>query len=118
MPIIYAKCGYNQRTKKELLQGPSHLGGGGFVPLYATANSGLVLHFIRQWRSPSEHIGKVARVVYAWSQANSGVSFSLFDKPSIEIPHLQGKVIPKIRKFLSEINARITLDTSYIRPKL
>ena len=46
MPIIYAKCGYNRRTKKELLQGPSHLGGGGFVPLYATATSGLVLHFI------------------------------------------------------------------------
>ena len=118
MPIIYAKYGFNRQTKRELLQGPSHLGGGGFVPLYATANSGLVLHFIRQWRSPSEHIGKVARVVYAWSQANAGVSFSLFDKPMITIPHLQGIVIPKIRKFLTKINAKITLDTAYIRPKL
>ena len=57
-------------------------------------------------------------MVYAWSQANAGVSFSLFDKPTIAIPHLQGIVIPKIRKFLSKINAKITLDTAYISPKL
>ena len=34
------------------------------------------------------------------------------------IPHLQGIVIPKIRKFLTKINAKITLGTAYIRPKL
>ena len=46
------------------------------------------------------------------------MSFSLFDKPHVPVPHLQGKVIASIRSFLAEINSRITLDTAYIRQRL
>ena len=34
------------------------------------------------------------------------------------MPHLQGKVITSIRAFLAKVNARITLDTAYIRQRL
>ena len=76
------------------------------------------MHFLKNWRSPTEQIGKVTRAVYAWSQANAGVYFSLFDKPHIPVPHLQGKVITSIWAFLAKVNARITLDTAYIRQRL
>ena len=118
MSSIYAKCGYNRKTSRKVLQGPLSLGGGGFTPLYATALAGSIMHFLKNWRSPTEQIGKVTQAVYAWAQANAGVSFSLFEKPHIPVPHLQGKVINSIQKFLAEVNARITLDTAYIRHRL
>ena len=59
MSSIYAKCGYNRKTSRKVLQGPLSLGGGGFTPLYTTALAGSIMHFLKNWRSPTKQIGKV-----------------------------------------------------------
>ena len=118
LPKIKSICGYNKTTKLEILEAPLELSGGGFTPLHVTAGAGYVLHFIRNWRTETENLGKMIRICYAWSAANAGVSFPLFESPEIEIPHLRGKVIPAIREFLASIDAKIHLDCTMIRPKL
>ena len=56
--------------------------------------------------------------MYARAQFNAGVSFSLFEKPHIKIPHLRGTVVKSIRDYLSSIDAKIHLDDPMIRSPL
>jgi hypothetical protein len=47
MPKLYAKCGFNRNTSRAVLVAPIELGGGGFTPLYVTAGTGCVTHFLK-----------------------------------------------------------------------
>jgi hypothetical protein len=118
LPKIISKCGYNRNTSRAVLGGPTNLTGGGTIPLVATTGAGGVLHFIKNWRTPNEDIGRVLRIVYAWCQYQAGVSFPLLEQPEESITYLQGKVIPSLREFLSRINGKLKLDKTYIRKKL
>ena len=118
MPQIYAKCGFNRNTARAVLAGPIELGGGGFTPLKVTAGAGYVTHFLKNWRTITEDIGKHTRIVYAWTAYQAGVTFPLFEDTKTEIQYVKGKVIPATRRFLSEIDSKIHLDNTFIRPKL
>ncbi|OEU11291.1 hypothetical protein FRACYDRAFT_246405 [Fragilariopsis cylindrus CCMP1102] len=115
MPQIYAKCGFNRNTSRALLAGPVSLGGGGFTPLKVTAGAGYVTHFLKNWRTQTEDIGKHLRICYTWAILQAGVTFPLFEQPAIELPHLKGKVIPATRKYLAAIDGKIHLDNTMIR---
>ena len=67
LPKLYSVCGFNRNTKKEILQGPTKLSGGGFTPLHATVSAAYVLHIIRNWQTGTEDLGKIIRICYAWS---------------------------------------------------
>jgi hypothetical protein len=56
MPKLYAKCGFIRNTSRTVLATPMELGGGGFTPLYVTAGTGYVTHFLKNWRTPIEDI--------------------------------------------------------------
>ena len=118
MPKVYAKCGFNRNTSRAVLAGPIELGGGGFTPLYVTAGTGYVTHFLKNWRTPTEDIGKQLRIVYAWSAYQSGVTYPLLEHPGRNLEHMNGKVIPGLRKYLDEIDGQISLHTNYIRKQL
>jgi hypothetical protein len=118
MPAIFAKCGYNRNTSRNVLFGPLNLGGAGFMPLATTASTGHVLHFLKFWRSPTTDAGKLLRITLAWSQFQAGVSFPVLANPNIDLPHLQGKFIPAIRQHLSLIDSHINLDTTFVTPPL
>ena len=77
-----------------------------------------MLHFIRNWRTGTEDLGKIIRICYAWSASNAGVSFPIFERPEIKIPHMRGTVIPAIRNFLASIDAKIHLANTMLRPPL
>ena len=115
---IFAKCGYNRNTAKAIMHGPIDMAGGGFTPLRVTAGSGYVIHFLKNWRTGNEIIGKTMRIVYTWYQSHAGITFPLLEQPQIKLPYLQGTVIPAIRSYLSEINAVIRLDNNFIQPIL
>jgi hypothetical protein len=51
MPRLYEKCGFNRNTSRAVLAAPIELGGGGFSPLYVTAGTGYVTHFLKNWRT-------------------------------------------------------------------
>ena len=91
------------------------LSGGGFTPLHVTASASSVMHFVRNWRTEEEDLGKLIRITYAHAQYNAGVSFSLFERPDVDLPHLRGTVINSLRSFLSSIDAKIHLDNPMIR---
>jgi len=45
IPKILAKCGYNRKTAKAIMNGPKELGGWVFIPLTIVAGVGYVLYF-------------------------------------------------------------------------
>jgi hypothetical protein len=65
MSKLYAKCGFNRNTSKAVLAAAIELGGEGFTPLYVTAGTGYVTHFLKNWRTPTEDIQKQLQIVYA-----------------------------------------------------
>jgi hypothetical protein len=118
LPKIYAKCGYNRNTSRAVLAGPIELGGGGFTPLYVTAGTGYVTHFLKNWRTPTEDIGKQLRIVYAWTSYQAGVAYPLLEHPESILDYVNGKVIPGMRAYLDTIDGKIKLNNTYIRSKL
>jgi hypothetical protein len=118
MPKMYACCGFNRNTSRAVLAAPIELGGGGFTPLKVVAGTGYVTHFLKNWRTPEEDIGKKIRIVYAWTAFQAGVTFPLLENTDEEIDYVKGNVIPATRKYLDEIGGKIHIDNKYIRPKL
>ena len=118
LPKIKAMCGFNRNTSKAIMEAPIELSGGGFIPLHVTASASSVMHFVRNWRTAEEDLGKIIRITYARAQFNAGVSFSLFERPDVKLPHLRGTVINSLRSYLSSIDAKIHLDNPMIRPSL
>ena len=114
LPRIKAMCGFNRNTSKTILEAPIELSGGAFTPLHVTASASSVMHFIRNWRTKEEDLRKIIRCTYARAQYNAGVSFSLFEKPDIKLPHLCGTVVNSIQDYLSSIDAKIHLDDPMI----
>ena len=41
IPKILAKCGYNRKAAKAIMNGPKQLGGGGFLPLTVVTGVGI-----------------------------------------------------------------------------
>ena len=113
LPKIFAKCGFNRNTARPILFGPQEIGGGGFVPLYAVAGSGYIKHFLKHWRTPKEQAGKILRIVLLWSQYQSGVSFPILSRPTIDLSYIQGRFITQIRQYLTVIHGRIDLDVTF-----
>ena len=75
MPRLYSASGYNRNMARALIEAPLDMGGAGFVPLRIYAYSGWIIHFIKNWRTPSKELGKFLCILYAWAMENAGVSF-------------------------------------------
>jgi hypothetical protein len=75
MSSLIAKCGYNRKTKREIIYGPAHLGGANFRSLYSVQGVGQVTAFLKYWRSPCQ-AGKLLRIAVAWTQHSVGTSTS------------------------------------------
>ena len=115
MSIIVARRGFNRNTKKEILYGPPSLGGADFRDLYVEQGIAQVATFMRHWRMDSK-TGKLARIVLAWQQLSTGVSFSILFDPKTELPHLESVWVKSTRKFLARIQGSLRLDTTSIPP--
>lgn len=118
MSKIYLACGYNCCTARAIMNAPIDLGGAGFVPFCVSALTEVILAIYKRWRTPNEQAGILLCVLYACLAEVLGVTFLLFEKPDIEIPHLRGKVFPAIRNALREIDTALYFDDVYIHPIL
>ena len=65
LPKIKAMCGFNRNTSKAIMEAPIELSGAGFIPLHFTASASSVMHFVRNWRTVEEDLGKIIRITYA-----------------------------------------------------
>jgi hypothetical protein len=118
MPKLYAKCGFNRNTSRAVLTATIELGGRGFTPLYVTAGTGYVTHFLKDWRTPTEDIGKQLRIVYTWYVYQSGVSYPVLEHPDRKLDYISGRVIQGVRTHLTTIDGTIVLHNKYIGTKL
>ena len=100
LPWIFNKCGYARSTSRALLYGPSDLAGGGFVPLNAKAGSDYVTHFLKFWRSPHTQCGKLLRIVYSWTQFQSGQTKAPLQDTSTNMTYINSRFITKIQTYL------------------
>jgi hypothetical protein len=65
MTIIYAKCGFNRHTRREVLFGPRELGGAEFSRLFIKQGMAQTQYFLRHWRIHST-IGKLMKCALAY----------------------------------------------------
>jgi hypothetical protein len=118
MPKLYAKCGFNRNTSRAVLAALIELGVGDFTPLYVTAGTGYVTHFLKNWRTPKEDIGQQLRILYAWYAYQSGVSYPVLEHPDCRLYYISGREIEGVRTYLKEIDGKVVLYNKYIRTKL
>jgi exonuclease III len=116
MTIIYAKCGFNRHTKREVLFGPHEFGGAEFRRLFISQGLAQTKYFLRHWRLQST-VGKLLQCSLAWFQLSTGMSFSVLERTHIPLPHLESKWLSSLRDFLSMIDASIQVDVPNIPPK-
>ena len=82
LPNIIAKCGYN-RNKALLIQGgPKELSGARFYSFKNAIETSGVQHFIKNWRTPWEDIGKTLRIAMSWTQYSAGVPYPVLSNTS------------------------------------
>ena len=113
MSSMIAKCGYNRKTKREIIYGPAHLGGANFRSLYSVQGVGQMLSFIKYWRSPCQG-GKLLRIAVAWTQLNLGTSRSFLQDTATRLPHMESKWLKSLRDYLKYVNGSIEIDQTYI----
>jgi len=104
--VIISKYGFNRNTKKEILEGPSDLGGAGFWNLYTEQGVGMIQQIVSHLQSDSQ-AGTMAQIGFAWAQYSSGMEYSIFELPDTELPHLDSIYLKAFRSFLSQLKGSI-----------
>jgi hypothetical protein len=115
MPSIFAKCGYNRNTQRQLLYGPLDYCGGGFIRWRWLQGEGQITNFLKHWRTKSQ-LGTTLRIAVAWYQYASDVSWSLFEDVHTPVDYTHARWLPSLRKFLGTIDGHFDLDDTYIPP--
>jgi hypothetical protein len=75
LPALFAHCGFNRNTSRNVLFGPIRFGGAGFRPFCTEQGVGQLQFFVKHWTHPLEP-GQLLRVAVAWAQINVGVGYS------------------------------------------
>jgi hypothetical protein len=69
--------------------------------------------FLKFWRTNTP-TSILLRTALAWTQYQSGISSPILSDVELDLPHLEPRWIPSLRKFLASIDAKIELDNDYI----
>ena len=100
---------------RDIREGPKELGGTGFTAFLNTIVLTRVQHFLKNWRTPNEDIGKTLRVVMTWTQYCAGVPYPIILKTKQDLSYVKGRTILKTRRYLYESHGVIHLDTTYVQ---
>ena len=109
MSSIIAKCGYNRKTKTEVIYGPTILAGAGFIGLSTIQGTGQIMLFLKFWRTDCQ-TSRLLRVALAWAQLSTGTSQPILTDTTTDLPHLKVRWLHSLRDFLQEIDAEIEID--------
>lgn len=118
MSSMFAKCGYNRNTKREVLFGPLELrGGANFRRLHDQQGNGRLCTFLRHWRSQTQ-VGELLRILLSWCNYAAGLSLlSVLEDTRTALPHLvESKWVASLREYLRHIGASIQVDNGGIPP--
>jgi hypothetical protein len=112
---LFAKCGFNRNTKREILFGPAEFGGASFRSLYSEQGVGQVLSFLQLWRTEGQ-ASTLLRIAVAWAQYCAGTSIPIFEDVHSLLPHLETKWLTSLRAYLARIDGSLELDDTSILP--
>jgi hypothetical protein len=115
MGEMIARCGYNRKTKWQIIYGPASLAGACFRHPYGEQGTGQILFFLKYWRSHG-HAGSLARIALSWAQFQAGIGTSILIDTSTPLPHLETCWLSSLRTFLACCNGTIEVDNPYILP--
>ena len=113
LPAIFARCGFNRNTSRNILFGPTKYNGGGFRPLSTEQGVGQLQFFVKNWTHTME-IGKLLRIAVAWAQVNTGVGYPIFEHVIPSLPHFESKWLNMMRHFLRMIQGRLRLSETFL----
>ena len=115
LPKIIAKCGYNRNIPLEVCGCPKELGAAGFSPFISTIGATRIQHFLKNWRTPEEDIGKALRIAMAWTQYSAGVLYPIFSNTTTDLSYIKGRTVLETRSFLNKVNGIIHLVNTYVQ---
>ena len=69
--------------------GPLLWGGASFFHLYDFQGFGQISYFIKHWRSPNTHPGRMLRIAVSWLQFCSGIGTSVFTDVDLPLTFLE-----------------------------
>eukprot|EP00957_Ditylum_brightwellii_P190652 14513781-Ditylum_brightwellii.AAC.1 len=75
--------------------GPSHLGGAEFTPLYHLQGIQQVQTFLQHYRTNSD-TSKLLQVAVAWLQYQAGWGVSVFEDTIMPMPHIKSRWLPSL----------------------
>ena len=102
LPKVITKCGYNRSMLLDIKRGPKELGTAGFYSFKNTIRATRVQHFLNNWRTPTEDIGKTLRIAMSWTQYRAWVLYPILSETSQDLSYVKGRTILATRKFLNE----------------
>jgi hypothetical protein len=56
----------------------------------------------------------VLKSTIGWAQLSAGVLEPILAHPSLKLPHLEGRLIPSIRRFLHQINGAFEIEQPFM----
>ena len=95
--------------------GPKKLEGTGVTSLINSVGASQIQHFLKNWRTPWENIGKMLRVALVWAQYCAGVPYPILLRTKQNLLYVNGRTILDIRRYLHECHGIIHLDTTYVQ---
>ena len=98
--------------------GPKEIGGAGFYSFQNTIGVSCVQTFLKNWRTPSEDIGKALYIAMAWTQYSADLSSPILKNISQELSYVEGRAVLSVRQHLEECQAKLHLNTSYVQHPL
>ena len=116
MNAIFAKCGFNRKTKRAILYGPVSYGGARFHHLHTIQGVGQILSFLKHWRAPTTQPGILLRIAVAWTQYNAGTGISFLEDIHTQLPYCDSKWLMGLKQFLEKIDGSLDLDDTYVLP--
>ena len=106
VPLILNRLGYERRLPHALAFGPRSCGGLGLIHLKTVQDASQINLILRHLRTPGQP-GTLGRINLNRLQYTAGVSFPIFEKPKVHLPHLEGTWLSHFRSILAQIDATL-----------
>ena len=74
-----------------------------------------VQHFLKNWRTPTEDIGKTLRIAMSWTQYSARVLHPLLSETATNLSYVKGRTTLATRKFLNKCDRINYLDKTYVQ---
>ena len=72
-------------------------------------------NFLKNWRTPTEDIGKALRIAMAWTQYSVGVPHPILLKTKQDLSYVKNRTVLATRTYLHKIHGVIHLDTTFVQ---